>query len=42
MTDYEKQKVIDLITGMDPEEKKIALDILLKETRMGKGLANDR
>ena len=44
MTDYEKQKVIDFISALDPEEKKIALDVLLLDRygEKGRGLENDK
>lgn len=44
MTDYEREKVKDLISALEPEEKKIALDILLLDRygEKGRGLSNDR
>lgn len=44
MTDYEREKVRDLISSLDQEEKEIALDILLLDRygEKGRGLANDK
>lgn len=44
MTDYQKEKVRDLISGLDPEEKEIAIDILASEivSRVHEEIKNGR